>query len=102
MIAGADSSSETFIWIDEALGIPVRSETVSRSDGRSSKVTMELKDVRLEVDQRLFSWPSDYKKVDARIILDLVREKEKLETPKQRVEPGQPHFMLKASEKGNT
>ena len=26
---------------------------------------MELKDVKLEVDERLFSWPSDYRKVEA-------------------------------------
>ncbi len=35
-------------------------EAMSRPNGHSSKVTMELKDVKLEVDERLFSWPSDY------------------------------------------
>lgn len=54
------SSSETLIWIDEALGMPIRSETKS-SDG--SRSTMELSELSLEVDKNLFQVPSDYKKV---------------------------------------
>ncbi len=73
-VTGTESQNETLIWIDEALGIPVRSETMSTSSGRTSKVTMELKDVKLEVDERLFSWPADYRKVDPRTIFDLTRK----------------------------
>jgi len=54
------SSSETLIWIDEALGMPIRSETKS-SDG--SRSTMELSDLALDVDKNLFRVPTDYKKV---------------------------------------
>lgn len=54
------SSSETLIWIDEVLGMPIRSETKS-SDGSSS--TMELSDISLEVDKNLFHVPNDYKKI---------------------------------------
>ena len=70
---GVDSQNETLIWIDDALGMPVRSEMMSQSNGRVSKVTMELKNVTLEVDERLFSWPSDYRKVEAGMILNLTR-----------------------------
>lgn len=54
------SSSETLIWVDEALGMPIRSETKS-SDG--SRSTMELSDIALEVDKKLFQVPDDYKKI---------------------------------------
>jgi outer membrane lipoprotein-sorting protein len=54
------SSSETLIWVDEALGMPIRSETKS-SDG--SRSTMELSDISLEVDKNLFQVPNDYKKI---------------------------------------
>ena len=54
------SSSETLIWIDEALGMPIKSETKS-SDGTHS--TMELSDLSLDVDKNLFQLPADYKKV---------------------------------------
>ena len=54
------SSSETLIWIDEALGMPIRSEMKS-SDG--SRSTMELSELSLDVDKNLFQLPADYKKV---------------------------------------
>jgi len=81
-----DSQNETLIWIDEALGMPIRSEAMSNSSGHSSKVTMELKDIRLEVDERLFSWPSDYRKVEAQLIFDRIRKEAKGATPKQEEE----------------
>jgi hypothetical protein len=82
VLTRAESQNETLIWVDEALGMPVRSETMSKSRGHSSKVTMELKDVKLEVDERLFSWPSDFRKVEERLILDLIRKEGKRATPK--------------------
>src|SRR5215204_6993529 len=57
---GSVSLSETFIWIDETLNMPIRSETTS-SDG--TKITMELSNVTVEVDKRLFQVPGDYQKV---------------------------------------
>ena len=52
--------SETLIWIDEALGLIIRSETKS-SDG--SRSTMELSEISLEVDSSLFQLPSDFQKL---------------------------------------
>jgi hypothetical protein len=63
------SSSETLIWIDEALGMPIRSETKS-SDG--SRSTMELSDISLEVDKNLFQVPDDYKKITAAELLQFL------------------------------
>ena len=57
---GSVSLSETLIWIDEALNMPIRSETTS-ADG--AKITMELSDVRLDVERRVFQVPSDYQKI---------------------------------------
>lgn len=54
------SQSETLMWIDEALQMPVRSETKS-SDG--TRVTMEVSDIKLEADRSLFSVPEDYQKL---------------------------------------
>ena len=54
------SQSEMVMWVDEALQMPVRSETKS-ADG--TRVTMELSDIRLEVDKSLFTIPKDYKKL---------------------------------------
>jgi hypothetical protein len=54
------SVSETLIWIDEVLKMPIRSETKS-SDG--TRVLMELSDISLDVENVLFQIAKEYKKV---------------------------------------
>ena len=54
------SQSETLIWIDEALGMPIKSETKS-ADG--SQTRMELSQIALDVDQNVFKIPDDYRKI---------------------------------------
>lgn len=58
--AGSVSHSETFIWIDEALGMPIKSQTTSTE---GTRITMELSNVSLDVDQNLFQIPNDYKRI---------------------------------------
>jgi outer membrane lipoprotein-sorting protein len=48
------------IWIDESVNMPIKSETTS-VDG--TKIRMELSNLALVVDKRLFEIPEDYKKV---------------------------------------
>ena len=64
--------SETLIWIDETLGMPVRSETTDGGES-SVKVIMELKDITLTVNEQLFEIPGDYKKV----AFDLIQQQRK-------------------------
>jgi outer membrane lipoprotein-sorting protein len=54
------SVSETLIWIDEAIKMPIKSETKSRE---GTRVLMELSDISLDVDNVLFQVPKEYKKV---------------------------------------
>jgi len=54
------SQSETLMWIDEALQMPIRSETKSAG---GTRVTMEISEIKLEVDKSLFAIPVGYKKV---------------------------------------
>jgi len=58
--AASVSPSDALIWIDEGLGMPIRSETKS-SDG--TRVTMELSEIALDVDKGLFKIPEDYQRV---------------------------------------
>ena len=60
------SQIETLIWVDEALGLPIRSETKS-PDG--THVTMELSEIELNVDRHLFEIPSDFQKVTVGVAL---------------------------------
>jgi outer membrane lipoprotein-sorting protein len=59
-VAANVSQSETLMWIDEALQMPVRSETKS-PDG--TRVTMEVSEIKLEVGSELFKVPEDYQKL---------------------------------------
>lgn len=54
------SQSETLMWIDEALQMPIKSETKS-ADG--TRVTMEVSEIKLEVDKSLFKVPQGYQKL---------------------------------------
>jgi hypothetical protein len=57
-------TAETIIWIDESLGMPVKSESTTRSEAAGeSKYTVEYRDIKLEADASLFVLPKDYKKV---------------------------------------
>ena len=54
------SVSETLMWVDEALHMLIKSESKS-PDG--TRFTMELTDIELDVDKRLFQVPDDYEKI---------------------------------------
>jgi outer membrane lipoprotein-sorting protein len=62
--------AEQLIWIDEQLGMPVRSETALKDTGSSkTKYTMEMLDIKEEVDGSAFTVPQDYKKVTMKEML---------------------------------
>lgn len=61
---GGGESVETIIWIDESLGMPIKSESTTRSEATGeSRYTVEYRDIKLEADQSLFVLPKDYRKV---------------------------------------
>jgi hypothetical protein len=63
--AGREVITESFVWVDEALGMPVKSEmTVTASGG--AKMMTELREIKETVDAGLFELPADYRKVDFR------------------------------------
>ena len=64
-VTGIASHSETLIWIDESLGMPVRSETRSSDASSSTKTVMELRNLKLDVAPELFNLPVNYRKVSA-------------------------------------
>ena len=65
-------ASDRVIWVDEALGMPVKTDLVHREGMRSSRVLVQLTDIRTEVDLTQFEIPQDYRKVKASQIFDLI------------------------------
>lgn len=70
----ATLGSEAFIWVDESLGMPIKSESTHRSSTVTTKTSMELNDIRLEVDPTLFLLPSDYREVAISELLATIRK----------------------------
>lgn len=58
-------TTDSLIWIDESLGMPVRSETTTiGEDGGKVKIIMEVKEIKLETPSAsLFEIPKGFKKV---------------------------------------
>ena len=63
--AAKETMTESLVWVDEALGMPIKSEMTSTSGAR---VLMELRDIRETVEASLFELPQDYRKVEEREI----------------------------------
>jgi len=57
------------IWIDEALGMPVKSETHSAAGTRR----MELSSISLSVDKALFAIPKGYQKVALQVLQQRIK-----------------------------
>ena len=66
--------SETLIWIDEALGMPIKSELTYIDSNRTTKLLMELSDVRTAINPESFLLPGDYQKVAAPVIFEKIRQ----------------------------
>jgi hypothetical protein len=65
--ASREVTTESIVWVDESLGMPVKSETTSTGGMASgARVTMELRDIKETVDAGLFELPPDYRKVPPR------------------------------------
>lgn len=60
-----ETTTENLIWVDESLGMPIKSEMASAGGAR---FTMELRDIKETVDAGTFDLPQDYKKVEEREI----------------------------------
>jgi len=62
----AGGKSETFIYFDEALGMPVKHEFFAiDGERRSIMFSVAFKDLKLEADDSLFAIPEDFKKTNA-------------------------------------
>jgi hypothetical protein len=55
--------AETLIWVDQLLGMPIKSETTVTEDNNVSKFTTELQSISDGVESTLFDLPPDFKQV---------------------------------------
>jgi hypothetical protein len=69
--ASREVKTESLVWVDETLGMPVKTETTSTGGAAATgaKVLMELLDIKETIDAGLFELPADYRKVEMRELL---------------------------------
>ncbi|HET6668804.1 MAG TPA: hypothetical protein VFH15_01100 [Pyrinomonadaceae bacterium] len=65
--------NETFIWVDEILGMPIATQYNGNNGDISTRVFMQLQNIRTEVDPRTFALPDGYRKVAVAEILAIIR-----------------------------
>lgn len=65
-------ATESFVLVDKETGLPVRSETVSQSQGGGNvqgingvRIVTEMTDIKTSPDSNIFMLPSDYQKIDS-------------------------------------
>jgi len=66
---GNVTQSETLIWIDDGLGMPIKSVTRSASGTRN----MELSQVKLSIDKSLLEIPKGFQKVEMQVLQQRIR-----------------------------
>jgi hypothetical protein len=65
--AAKEIKTESVVWVDESLGMPIKTETTSTGrTGAWTMVTMELSGIKETVDAGLLDLPPDYRKVEVK------------------------------------
>nr|MBA3785331.1 hypothetical protein [Acidobacteriota bacterium] len=66
--------SEIIISVDEKIGLPVKQEFYSMSNGQKTlTLTMEIKNFSLQTEAKYFEVPKDYKKVSLKEFRETLR-----------------------------
>jgi len=71
-VSGPDT--QTVIWIDETLGMPLRWETTASSGDQQTRTTMEMSGITLNIEGHALDLPADYRKVDLPTLLGYARK----------------------------
>ena len=58
---GQTRTTETLLWVDDVLGLPIKEETLATAEGL--RRTLEYRDIKTEVAATLFEIPKDYRQI---------------------------------------
>lgn len=75
--ASENAKNETAVWIDENLGLPVRTEITAIADqkGGGAKSVTEIRDFKSEPDAGVFTVPPDYRRISIKEIQEIAKPK---------------------------
>lgn len=77
VVGDANFTTETYLWVDETLGFPIKTEVVALEKGQptNAKSTMEMREFMTEITPEIFEIPKDFKKVSITEINEILRAK---------------------------
>ena len=69
--------TETIIWADENLSLPIKTEITALVDGKpnGAKSVVELREIKTEIDSQIFAVPSDYRKISPQEMREIIKPK---------------------------
>lgn len=72
-----NARTETFVWADEDLGLPIKTEIVALDENNQSgaRNVVELREIKIEVDAKLFELPKDFRKISFPEVSQLLKDK---------------------------
>jgi outer membrane lipoprotein-sorting protein len=76
-VAEAENArTETFVWADENLGLPVRTEVTALENGSATgaRNITELREIKMEVDPKTFEIPKGFRKISFEEIRQILRK----------------------------
>ncbi|MBA3631319.1 MAG: hypothetical protein H0W58_00670 [Acidobacteria bacterium] len=77
VVLGENENSESIIWVDEKIGLPVRQEFYSTGgEQRMLNFTFEMNNLKLQTDADLFSIPKGFRKVSVEEFRKILQSKD--------------------------
>lgn len=73
--AAEGNNRDTFVWIDDELGMPIRSESAHTEAGKTFRFVTELLEIEIDVDEKLFEIPKGFQKIEHTKLLQRIAER---------------------------
>jgi hypothetical protein len=73
----AEARTETFVWADEKLGLPIKTEIIAIENNSPSgaRSVVELREIKTDVDSKVFEIPKDYRRISYQEMRQILQQK---------------------------
>lgn len=72
-----EARTETFVWADDNLGLPIKTEIIAFENNVPSgaRSTVELREIKTEIDSKVFDIPKDYRQISYQEMRQILQQK---------------------------
>lgn len=71
-----NARTETFVWADDTLGLPVKTEIIAMENNQPSgaRNLVELREIKTEIEPQIFEIPKDFRKISVQEIQQILKK----------------------------